>query len=139
MSRTVYVPGVFDLLHAGHFNLLWKCRLLAGEGGRLVVGVCPDDICLRTKRKPFWDEATRARMVGLLEIVDEVIVYRDLDQSAVLESLRPALFVHGPDYGNLEDQMKTISTAERIGSEVVVASRTEGVSTTDLLEGINGA
>jgi glycerol-3-phosphate cytidylyltransferase-like family protein len=77
-------------------------------------------------------------MIGLLEIVDEVIVYRDLDQSTVLESLKPAMFVHPPDYGNLEDHMKTISTARRIGAEVVAAERTKGVSTTELLRGFDG-
>jgi len=139
MPRTVYVPGVFDLLHAGHFNLLWRCRLLAGGDGRLVVGVCSDEVCAATKRRPAWDEATRARMVGLLEIVDEVLVYRELDQSAVLESLMPDVFVHGPDYGGRDEQRKTLSTAERVGAELVIAPRTEGVSTTELLGGTDGA
>jgi cytidyltransferase-like protein len=133
MPKTVYLPGVFDLLHAGHFNIIHRCRSIAGDAGRLAVGVCSDRACESTKRKPAWSQESRLRMVALLEIVDEAFIYHDVDQSETLKSLKPDVFVHGPDYGISEPQKKTLTAAAEAGIEIVELSRTEGVSTTMLL------
>lgn len=69
---TVYVVGVFDLLHLGHMNLLAKAKAYA-RGGKLIVGVHNDQLVESYKRTPLTTHGDRVRMVERLACVDQVI------------------------------------------------------------------
>jgi cytidyltransferase-like protein len=69
---TVYVVGVFDLLHLGHINLLNKAKQYT-KGGRLVVGVHGDKLVEAYKRIPINNHETRVSMISSLTGVDQVI------------------------------------------------------------------
>lgn len=133
MKKSIYVPGVFDLIHPGHFNLLWQCRRMAGDGGKLTVAICSDRLCELTKRKPMWDESFRLKMVSLLYIVDEAFVYDDLDQSNHILRVSPNILAIGPEYGGRDEHKKTLETAKKAGARVVVVPRTEDVSTSSII------
>ena len=44
----IYVIGVFDLLHVGHFNLLYKSKNYVSNS-ELIVGICSDRLVYETK------------------------------------------------------------------------------------------
>lgn len=74
-----YVPGVFDLFHVGHLNLLRQAREHCDV---LVAGVVSDEVCLVGKGvQPTVPEAERAEIVEAIGIVDAVYVERHLDKS----------------------------------------------------------
>ncbi|MBI2309577.1 adenylyltransferase/cytidyltransferase family protein [Candidatus Collierbacteria bacterium] len=73
---TVFVTGIFDLLHIEHLNFLRAAKKL---GGKLVVGIESD---ARTKQlkgsnRPIMNQAERKQMLEALDCVDEVIVLPD--------------------------------------------------------------
>jgi cytidyltransferase-like protein len=67
---TVYVDGVFDLMHAGHNNHLLRA---ADMGQRLIVGVMSDDDCAVYKRMPVMTLDERVAAVRSLGVAHEVI------------------------------------------------------------------
>lgn len=59
---TLYVPGVFDLLHRGHHRLLRSAENWARshyDTFRFVIGVHTDDFVTAYKRRPFQNEQSR--------------------------------------------------------------------------------
>lgn len=43
MGLTIFCNGRFDVLHAGHFNILNFCRTIAGPNGTVIVAIDSDD------------------------------------------------------------------------------------------------
>tara|TARA_B110000971_G_C20034778_1_gene513541 strand:- start:277 stop:690 length:414 start_codon:yes stop_codon:yes gene_type:complete len=67
----VYVDGVFDLTHNGHFKLYKQARAL---GDTLYVGVLSDDECESYKRRPILTAEERRLNILNSEYVDKVII-----------------------------------------------------------------
>lgn len=132
--KTVLTVGVFDLLHFGHFELFRRCKELAGEDGLLTVAVQEDAIV--TKYKPqarlVYDWQTRASMIRALRYVDKVVTYGDVDES--IRTIDFTTFVVGPDQCHAGFQ-RAMQWCRDNGREVVVLSRTEGISSSQLRAG----
>jgi glycerol-3-phosphate cytidylyltransferase len=63
-----YVPGVFDLFHVGHLNVLRQARELCDV---LVAGVVSDEMCEQAKGlAPFVPLEERLAIVDAIGIVD---------------------------------------------------------------------
>lgn len=125
--RVVMASGVFDLLHVGHINLLWRAKQL---GDVLVVGVVSDH-GTRDYKGRYAAEGERVRMRAVLDLgfVDVVAEQAGTDPSALLERFRPDVLVHGDDWSEL---LQGQATVERLGIEWKLLPYTPDVSTTAL-------
>ncbi len=131
--KTVITFGVFDLLHWGHFELFRRCKELS-ECGRLIVAVQLDDSVLKYKphTKLVYDWDKRVKMISALRYVDCVVPYDDVDES--IKTVDFDLFVVGPDQTHAGFVRAKQWCCDN-GRDVIVLSRTEGVSTTALRNG----
>ncbi len=130
MSRRVYVDLVGDLFHPGHVALLRAAR---GLGDHLVVGVLSDESAAAYKRLPIMTLAERVSVVEACRYVDEVIPDAPLRLTqAFLDEHDVALVVHGDDL-DAEGAADVYGPAADAGLLRLVP-RTDGVSTTDLIE-----
>lgn len=69
--RIGYAPGVYDLFHIGHLNILRNARRRCDY---LIAGVVSDEMCLRAKGKaPVVPLVERLEIVGSISYVDLVI------------------------------------------------------------------
>lgn len=96
--RVVVTAGTFDLLHVGHLALLRECRKIAGSYGRVVVAVNTDQFVTQFKHLPVVPYAQRAELVRSVRYVDDVVPNDGLDQSSLIESLRPDVLAVGVDW-----------------------------------------
>ena len=132
--KKVLTVGVYDLLHYGHFELFRRCKELAGGGGELVVAVQEDAVV--TKYKPqaklVYDWDKRVKMIRALRYVDQVVPYGDVDES--IKHIDFTTFVVGPDQCHAGFQ-RAMQWCRDNGREVVVLSRTEGISSSQLRAG----
>lgn len=63
----IFVNGCFDILHAGHFNLLSFARQVATPTGEVIVAIDSDDRILEKKgRLPIFDKVERRLALELL-------------------------------------------------------------------------
>jgi cytidyltransferase-like protein len=79
MKKVVLVTGGFDPLHSGHLAYFKAAKNL---GDILVVGLNSDTWLTRKKGQPFMPMSERFALVSAIDVVDEVVVYNDDDNSS---------------------------------------------------------
>lgn len=134
--RAVLTNGYFDLLHVGHARYLAQARAL---GDLLVVGVNCDATARRAKdpRRPIQPEGDRVALVAALGCVDYALLFEEDTAEALVELLRPAVYVKGGDYGpETGKPLPEAPAVERCGGRVVVLPAEPGRSTSALIETI---
>lgn len=96
--KVVAVSGHFDPLHEGHINLFNEAKKLGDE---LVVIINNEHQTKLKKGKCFQSIITRATIIKSLEMVDDIMVAIDEDEtvSSSLEFLSPDIFANGGDRG----------------------------------------
>lgn len=128
--KKVLTVGVYDLLHVGHVELFRKAKAL---GDYLIVAVQDSEVVALYKPESQTVLSTEERcyMVRAIRYVDEVVVYRDVND--IVREVDFDIFAKGPDQRH-EGFQKAVEWCQEQGREVVVLPRTEGVSSTDLKE-----
>jgi D-beta-D-heptose 7-phosphate kinase/D-beta-D-heptose 1-phosphate adenosyltransferase len=128
----VFTNGVFDLVHAGHVELLEKARR---EGGALIVGVNSDASVRRLGKgsgRPINGESARARVIAAFAAVDCTVMFENDSPLDLIQRLSPDVLVKGADY-----QRNAIIGADWVearGGRVVRIPLVEGFSTTSIVE-----
>lgn len=130
--KKVLTVGVFDLLHIGHVELFRRARKY---GDYLIVAVQDSDVILQYKpeAKMVYSTEERCYMVRAIRYVDEVAVYRGVDE--IVKELDFDVFVKGPDQNHAGFQAAA-QWCKAHGKEVVTLPRTDGVSSSWLKETI---
>jgi D-beta-D-heptose 7-phosphate kinase / D-beta-D-heptose 1-phosphate adenosyltransferase len=137
--RIAFTNGCFDLLHAGHVDLLRRARQTAD---RLVLAVNTDRSirALKGPRRPIASEQERVAVLSALEAVDYVVLFGDGSggkgdtPDELIEAIRPDVLVKGGDY-----TLETIvgaQTVQSYGGRVETIPLLEGLSTSNLVERI---
>lgn len=128
--KTILTFGVFDMLHIGHILLFKRAKEL---GDKLIVAVQDGDSILKYKpeTKMVYTTEERLYMVSTIKYVDEVILYRDVDND--IQNIEFDIFAKGPDQNH--DGFKRAEVwCENNHKRVVVIPRTEGISSSLLRE-----
>ena len=131
--RKVYIPGVWDLFHIGHLNVIREAKKL---GDFLFVGVCSDEICIRTKGLPAIKEEWRLEVIESIKYVDCGIIYRDMDYYQTAKKLGADILAVGEDFGYLPEHRKAIDLCIENGMDLVKIPRYSGISSTLIKESI---
>jgi rfaE bifunctional protein nucleotidyltransferase chain/domain len=130
-GTVVATGGCFDLLHAGHVAMLEAARRL---GDCLVVCLNSDASVRRVKGpdRPLVSENDRASVLRALASVDDVVLFDEDTPVALLERLRPDVWVKGADYDVAE--LPEAAVMQRLGGRVVTVPYVAGLSTSSLIE-----
>lgn len=127
MEKTVITYGTFDILHAGHINLLRRAR---GLGGRLVVGLSSDEFNRCKHKSSLLNYENRKSVLEAIVYVDEVFPEHDWDQKiADIARYGASVFVMGHDWEGKFDFLRQYC-------EVVYLPRTEDISTTEIKQSL---
>ena len=96
-QRVVFTNGCFDLLHLGHVRYLQEARAL---GDLLIVGLNSDAStrALKGPHRPLVPQDERAEILAALACVDYVTIFEEITAVALVETLRPDVYVKGGDY-----------------------------------------
>ena len=132
-GRVVATGGCFDVLHAGHVELLRRAREL---GDHLVV-LLNDDASVRAlkgKGRPVVPEHDRAEILSALEYVDTVVLFADPTPVRLLERIRPDVWVKGGDYD--PELLPETSVVREAGGEVLTLPLLAGRSSSGVIDRI---
>ena len=129
-GKTVaFTNGCFDILHAGHVNLLMFARRQADV---LFVGLNSDASIGRIKgeSRPILKQDDRALLLAAVESVDHVIIFDEDRVDRLVGEILPDVIVKGAQWGQ---EVHGREFVEEAGGRVVLAPMTEGHSTTDII------
>jgi D-beta-D-heptose 7-phosphate kinase/D-beta-D-heptose 1-phosphate adenosyltransferase len=130
-QQIVFTNGCFDLLHAGHLQLLSFAR---AQGDVLIVGINSDRgvRMIKGERRPIYPATERARILAAMEMVDHVVVFDDQRAEQIIRQVRPDVLVKGADWrGQPLDGQDFVESS---GGQVLLAPLLEGYSTTSTIE-----
>lgn len=127
----VFTNGCFDLLHAGHVDLLNRARAL---GDRLVVGINSDASvrALKGPSRPLVPQEQRRAVLLGLRAVDDVVVFDELTPERLITELKPDVLVKGGDWK--PEMIAGASFVQARGGRVCVLPVVEGLSTTSIVQ-----
>lgn len=95
-TRLGYVPGVFDMFHIGHLNILRNARLTCDV---LIAGVVSDDRALTVKgQEPIVPLSERLEIVRSVRYVDHVVVEDVSNKVEMWQRLHFDVIIKGDDW-----------------------------------------
>jgi D-beta-D-heptose 7-phosphate kinase/D-beta-D-heptose 1-phosphate adenosyltransferase len=129
--RVVFTNGCFDLLHAGHVEMLSFAR---AQGDTLVVGVNSDRSVrlIKGDGRPIYPAVERALILAALEVVDYVVVFDETRAERIVRAVRPDVLVKGEDWRDKVVDGQVF--VESYGGRVALAPLLPGYGTTLTIE-----
>jgi glycerol-3-phosphate cytidylyltransferase len=126
--KRIITFGTFDVLHIGHVRILQRAKQL---GSHLTVGVSTDALNWSKKqKKTVYSQYDRLEIVRAISGVDQVFFENSLEEKGrYIVEHKADVLVMGDDWAGRFDEFKSLC-------EVVYLPRTEGISTTQLLQEI---
>jgi D-beta-D-heptose 7-phosphate kinase/D-beta-D-heptose 1-phosphate adenosyltransferase len=134
--RIVFTNGCFDLMHAGHLQILSFAR---AQGDLLVVGLNSDRSvrALKGAERPVYSSQDRARMLAALEMVDYVVMFDETRAERIIRSVRPDILIKGEDWR--DQRIDGQNFVEAHGGRVVLAPLLAGHSTSATIARLRGS
>lgn len=117
----VQCHGCFDIVHPGHIRYL---EFAARQGDVLLVTLTGDRSIHKGDQSPYIPQELRAESLAALEFVDYVYVDPAPTAEAVLEAVRPEVYVKGREYATSRDPrfLRERAVVESHGGRVIFSS-----------------
>ena len=135
MAKTVFVNGVFDILHPGHIQLLKFAKSL---GDKLIVGINSDRATrlLKGPERPINDQNIRKFTMESLGYADQIVIFDDVRIGNIVRELKPDILVQSDEH--TAEQIRQI---DNIPAEIEIKlfPRVGNFSTTNIIKKIREA
>lgn len=130
-GRTIAtLNGSFDLLHAGHLQILYA----AGQAADVLIVALNTDRSIKeykSPKRPIISLEYRMQMIAALGWVDYVTYFDETDPIALLTKIKPDVHVNGSEYGENCIEAETI---KRYGGRIEIVELVPGLSTSAVLK-----
>ncbi|WP_256793618.1 adenylyltransferase/cytidyltransferase family protein [Terrabacter sp. Ter38] len=129
-ARVGYAPGVYDLFHIGHLNIL---RMARSQCDHLIAGVVSDEMAELAKgRRPVVPLSERLEIVDHIRFVDQVHAETVPDKLETWSELKFDIFFKGDDWKGTRKGIELERRFGDVGVEVVYFPYTRETSSTIL-------
>lgn len=134
-GRVGYAPGVYDLFHVGHLNVLRHASTLCDH---LIAGVVSDEMAARAKgRRPVVPLAERLEIVRSVRYVDEAVAEVVPEKLDTWRRLQFDVIFKGDDWRGTPKGAKLERDFAEVGVEVVYFPYTVHTSSTLLRQALD--
>lgn len=121
--------GSFDLLHAGHLEMIYQASLQADV---LIVGLNTDESIRKYKSplRPIISLEHRRQMMAALGFVSYVTWFSETDPRQMLQKIRPDVHVNGAEYG---ENCIEAEVVKENGGKIHIVPLVPGLSTSSII------
>lgn len=130
--KIVTLNGSFDLLHAGHLQIIYEASL---QGDVLIVALNSDSSIKKYKSpsRPIIPLEYRLEMMAALEFVSYVTWFDETDPRQILTVIKPDIHVNGLEYGEncIESEI-----VKKYHGKIYLVNRIPSLSTSNIIEKI---
>jgi glycerol-3-phosphate cytidylyltransferase len=125
-----YVPGVFDMFHVGHLNIVRNARLACDH---LIAGVVSDERAVAAKGKgPVVPAAERLEILRSIRYVDEAVLEDVPEKLEMWHRLHFDVLIKGDDWRGTAKGDRLEKDMASVGVQVVYLPYTVHTSSTML-------
>ena len=131
-KRIATLNGSFDLLHAGHLEIIYEASQVADV---LIVALNSDQSIQQYKspKRPIITLEYRLQMMAALGFVDFVTWFEETDPIKLLNVIKPDVHVNGSEYG---ENCIEADTVKSHGGRIHIVSLVPGLSTSAIIHKI---
>lgn len=124
--------GSFDLLHAGHLEMIYQASL---QADLLLVALNSDQSIQKYKGplRPIIPLEYRLQMMAALEMVDYITWFEEADPRELLKRIKPDVHVNGAEYGENCIEAETVKAG---GGRIHIVSLVPGLSSSRIIKKI---
>lgn len=129
----VTLNGSFDLMHAGHLEIIYEASKLADV---LIVALNSDESIKQYKSadRPIIPLEYRIQMMAALEFVSFVTWFHETDPCKILKVIQPNVHVNGSEYGKDCIEADTVKMG---GGVIHIVPLVSGLSTSAIIKKIH--
>ncbi len=134
-KKIVFTNGCYDILHAGHVDLLARAKKL---GDILILAINTDESVKRLGKapnRPINNYQSRAFVLSHLESVDYVVAFNEDTPLEHIQKIMPDVLVKGGDWSI--EKIVGNDIIQKNGGEVYSLPLIDGYSTTNTIAKIN--
>lgn len=138
--------GCFHILHPGHIKLFEYIKEYYRQPAphyimnnkeyppqaKLIVGINSDEYIIKKYGEVKVSLADRIYMLESIKYVDGVIVFSEDTPCALIERLKPDVFIKGPDYKNVNIPEKEV--CDRLNIEFHITDQTKIYNASELIK-----
>jgi len=117
--RIVYSYYVLDIVHRGHLKMMENAKAIAGEEGKLIVGILTDEAVMEKKPKPILSFDERFDLANALKYVDLVVAQETYSPIPNIKKIKPDILMESTSHDEkvIEEAQEVM---ESIGGKVIV-------------------
>ena len=96
--KVVYSYYVLDIVHSGHLLMMKNAKAIAGEGGKLIVGILTDEAVMEKKRKPVIPFEERIELAGAIKYVDAAVAQDTYSPLPNVKKIKPDILMESSSH-----------------------------------------
>ena len=133
--RIVYSYYVLDIVHKGHLLMMKNAKAIAGDDGKLIVGILTDEAVMEKKERPTLPFEERIELAGAIKYVDIAVAQETYSPLPNVMRIKPDILMESAshDEAAVEEAREYM---ESINGKVVVLPYFPSQSSTDIKDKI---
>jgi len=118
--KIVYSYYVLDIVHRGHLLMMKNAKAVAGEDGKLIVGILTDEAVLEKKpKKPVLSFDERIELASSIKYVDLAVAQETYSPLPNVMKIKPDILMESSSHDEKEIE-KAREYMESINGQVIV-------------------
>ena len=96
--KVVYAYYVLNIVHKGHLLMMKNAEAIAGENGKLVVGILTDEAVMEKKKKPILSFEERIELANAIKYVDCAVAQETYSPLPNVRKIRPDILMESTSH-----------------------------------------
>lgn len=96
--RLVYSYYVLDIIHQGHLLMMKNAKSIAGEDGKLIVGILTDEAVMEKKEKPILSFEERMELASAIKYIDVVVAQETYSPLPNIKRIKPDILMESTSH-----------------------------------------
>jgi len=117
--KIVYSYYVLDIVHKGHLLMMKNAKAIAGDDGKLIVGILTDEAVMEKKEKPILSFEERIELASAIKYVDVAVAQETYSPLPNVMRIKPDILMESTSHDE-EEIEKAREYMDSINGKVVV-------------------
>ena len=133
--KLVYSYYVLDIVHKGHLLMMKNAKAIAGDDGKLIVGILTDEAVMEKKEKPILSFEERIELASAIKYVDVAVAQETYSPLPNVKRIKPDILMESTSHDE-EAIEKAREYMDSINGKVVVLPYFPSQSSRDIKDNI---